>query len=91
MRDNDQCRKGERAMHNLFHRTSTQEEIDVIIHLTEEPAVLQKQNTEVCGIHFTAEDAVRVEARIDLQQQQVLLEMAERSIPCKKVHKYKTV
>lgn len=63
-------------MHNIHKLVSVKEEMDIIIHLTEEPIVLQKH---------AARDSV------NLQQQQVLNEMNKMNIQYKKIHTYTTV
>ena len=68
--------KGARAMHTIVQTASVNEELDVIIHLTEQPLVVQRHKMEVA---------------VDLQQQQVLNDMNVKGIQYKKVHTYKTV
>lgn len=63
-------------MRNVHKLAPEKKEMDVIIHLTEQPIISQK---------FTAKGTV------NLQQQQVLKEMNARKIQTKKVHTYKTV
>lgn len=83
--------KGERIMHNLYETALGNEEIDVIVHLTEEPVAVQKQMAELNGIHLTTEDAAKIETAVNIQQQQVINEMAAKNIQYKKLHKYRTV
>lgn len=72
-------------MHNIDHILSGQEEIAVIVHLTEEPLVLQKEPGEISNVHSI------VEMAINLEQQQVINEMNARNIHYKKIHRYNTI
>ncbi|REB05482.1 hypothetical protein DVB69_14485 [Sporosarcina sp. BI001-red] len=78
-------------MQNVDQRTSIKEEMDVIIHLSEEPVVLQKRMAELSGIFFTVEDTKKAEAAVNVQQQQVIQEMNTGNIRYKNIHTYKTV
>lgn len=63
-------------MHNLYQIASIKDEINVIIHLTEEPTVFAKQVTD---------------DRVSRQQQNVIHEMNERNIQPKNIHTYNMV
>ncbi|MBD7983994.1 S8 family serine peptidase [Sporosarcina sp. Sa2YVA2] len=78
-------------MQNSTKKTQTNEEIDIIIHLAEEPVAVQKRMAQMNGIPFTEIDEENIEAAINAQQQSVLEEMAAQHIYFKKPHLYKTV
>lgn len=78
-------------MYNDSKKVLANEEIDIIIHLAEEPVAVQKRNSEMNGTKFTAIDAESVEAAMHAQQQAILNEMTAKNIPYKQPHFYKTV
>lgn len=83
--------KGERIMHNLYETALDNEEIDIILHLTEEPVVVQKRMAEMNGTPFTTENAMQIEATVNSQQQQVLNAIKSMNIPFKKFHSFNTL
>lgn len=78
-------------MHNIYKHAAVEEEIDVIIHLAEQPVATQKRLAELNGIHCTDEIEKRIESAVNIQQQQVIAEMTAQNIQTKKVHTFKTV
>ncbi|GKV55063.1 hypothetical protein NCCP2222_10100 [Sporosarcina sp. NCCP-2222] len=77
-------------MLNLYN-VSSEEEVAVIVHLSEDPIVLQRRAAEVDGIPFTDEAYKKADAAVNLQQQRVLREMAARDIRVSEVQPFRTV
>ncbi|MCG3087786.1 S8 family peptidase [Sporosarcina cyprini] len=78
-------------MRNLYNRSSEEEEIAVIVHLSEDPIVLQRRAAELDGIPFTDEAYKKADAAVNLQQQRVIHEMAARNIRVSEVQPFRTV
>ncbi|WP_419958758.1 S8 family serine peptidase [Psychrobacillus psychrotolerans] len=79
------------TLHKDLQGLSGDEEIAVIVHLSEKPVALEKGITELAGKSFTKSAASSVKAKVISQQASVKKEMNNKMISYKEIFSYDTV
>ncbi len=82
---------GSATLHEDLQALSGEQEVAVIIHLSEKPIALEKGIKELAGQSFTNSDATRVEKNVKAQQASVKKEMSANKISFKEGYSYATV
>ncbi|MEK5214629.1 S8 family serine peptidase [Psychrobacillus sp. FSL H8-0487] len=79
------------TLHKDLQGLSGDEEVAVIVHLSEKPVALEKGITELAGKSFTKSAASSVKAKVISQQASVKKEMNNKMISYKEIFSYDTV
>ena len=79
------------TLHKDLQGLSGDEEVAVIVHLSEKPVALEKGITELAGKSFTKSEASVVKAKVISQQASVKKEMNNKMISYKEIFSYDTV
>jgi minor extracellular serine protease Vpr len=82
---------GQAVLHKDLQGVSGNEEIPLIIHLSEQPVALEQGIQEMEGRSFRANDRARSKARVTTQQTEVIQEMEEENITFSQGYSYDTV
>lgn len=79
------------VLHKDLMELSGDEQIGVIVHLSETPAGLQKGINELAGKSFTAAQETKVQQKVIVQQNHVQKEMQARKVSFKEGYSFNTV
>lgn len=79
------------TLHKDLQGLAGDEEVAVIVHLSEKPVALEKGIKELAGKSFTQSEASAVKAKVISQQAAVKKEMNNKSISYKEIFSYNTV
>ncbi|QFF98083.1 hypothetical protein PB01_04205 [Psychrobacillus glaciei] len=82
---------GKATLHKDLKGLAGDEEVSVIIHLSEKPVALEKGIKELTGKKFSSSEAVSVEKKVISQQKLVEKEMNAKSISYKEGYSFHTV
>ncbi|WP_318618207.1 S8 family serine peptidase [Sporosarcina sp. YIM B06819] len=82
---------GPATLHEDLQGLSGEQEVSVIVHLSEKPVALEKGIKELAGQKFTRTEAASVEKKVNAQQGLVKKEMTINKISYKEGYSYDTV
>ncbi|WOV88057.1 S8 family serine peptidase [Sporosarcina oncorhynchi] len=82
---------GPAVLHEDLLGLSGEQEVDVIVHLSEKPVALEKGIKELAGQKFTSAEGTSVEKKVNVQQSQVKKTMKVKNIKFKEGYSFDTV
>lgn len=83
--------KGRPKLHESLKGISSDEELNVIVHLSEKPVALEQGIYELQGKHWNTSEKGKAKAKVDKQQKFVFGEMAGKKMKVKKGYTFDTV
>jgi len=83
--------EGKPQLHEALLGLSGQQEVNVIVHLSEKPVALEQGISELAGKTFTSAQAAQVEADVKAQQTLVKKELSTKGISIKQGYTFDTV
>ncbi|MFC5604817.1 S8 family serine peptidase [Sporosarcina koreensis] len=82
---------GPATLHEDLQGLSGEQEVDVIVHLSEKPVALEKGIKELTGKKFTKAEGASVEKKVNAQHSQVKKSMTANNIKFKEGYSFDTV
>lgn len=79
------------TLHKSLSGLSDEEEVSVIVHLSEKPVALQKGIAELKGEAFTASEERTVRSAVEVQQKHVLKELSVKKVKVQDGYTFDTV